>query len=1307
MNKNTIKNVAVNMPHKRGQSFVQKRQIQIRQMKNWPLQRLKCSMARALYLSSFCATSAIAANTTLFQDDFESGSLANAWSNTGSGSLVVHAGAASGGSDYGVKVRKGATMALTLDSSNADNLVISYDRSTNNLSNDEKLQVQWSFDGSNWQLFETTQSSSWASKSFIIATDNQPEFNLRFNVTSSRNGEQARIDNVNIIGQSVDAVINPNVVTEPWSFLGNGEASHVAAAQVSGSYAVVDSATQAIEIRDIRQNLQHFIDFSAIESALPNADLTGGNGICSVAFTPSGRHLFIGVCTGDSGSEKDAILAFNTNTKALTEFDRLTIRQNAGAGENFPMLHFKGELYVGTDNGLYRYDASKNAVADNVADQPIDTIVPADNAQITGLAVDMVKQVLYVSTDSSLYQADATATLALSAIASDVNIKSIAYARTYGGSNTGGLYLLKEDLSLNTLMFIPTSSLHASGTQTLVHYTDFEEDISAISASADGKILLAANTPKMMSDSTDHRKDFDAWLLDELAQYVASIKSLVGSGIITGTNSLVPEGFLTRKIVAPSQNLNDTPIADNVGWALFLLMAADQVSPDADIESIIELLIQRHSGLHPDGLGGVKTVDGHFMRNYISEGIPNANNPQPQVYISMKFIPAVYKAAELYPNNANIQAYKDYLRQTFKRGSDTIRANQRITWENDDHGPIGINNKMTNETWIYGDLAAAQDPLATQDYARYVYSRQNMNYNEWLTGEPVILPSHSAFIIMGGSMILRHHFDDPDWQEQNTNYYGVTMAASDDLGAPYFAAFSAGNNPYASGSSYYNDGPSDHPGDMIHFPAVLGLGQLGWTEPMVGGYQAYRDGLRQEMLNGSGGVNFAMLTRWTRNDPSYEMPSVGIADYWYGAMGLMETIQPGIMDVLRDEFYLPQWHQHTNSNGNVELEFSKLTPRRIIGIDSLGNKTSYGFQLSPFEFEQGQSYQNYQVIDPEGELIELDPVFANEHAFKNPDFEDGYTGWTKTGDYKFYLPQINGISIVGKSAEIRTNPNVQDSQGSVSQTLDLSGDLVNTRYKFRANGFIASTGAPGKGYLQIQWDNDNSLSNGVISTAVSNHLDANNPRVEFLIDGQKPANANFVHIAFVVETVTPLYHRYIFDDLSVVRLGADAPIANGDFENGITDWAESASQITLTTDINEVIDGNASLKFSLGAGITGWKKATKNLDVSNDPLGTRYIFRLDTNVISMTDSDFEILIEPYDASGNPVLQHGSSTNALIRNDIGDITQDTQGEISFTFRKRPGDDNYNIVFRMKRNSADSIGTDTVVIDNFRLDKEQLF
>ncbi|MCW8834186.1 MAG: hypothetical protein OQK09_07950 [Colwellia sp.] len=1101
------------------------------------------------------------------------------------------------------------------------------------------------------------------------------------------------------------ATSNTDKVVNDWAFSGSEAVSIVAAAQVSGDYAV--ASNQLIEIRDIRQSLLNSISAADIQALLPEVNLSTDSRICSMSFTASGRMLYMGICTSGSDTDKDAILAYNTNTEQLSVFDRLTISTDENNVTNYGMTFFKGELFVGTANGLYRYDASRNAVADNNADEPIGSIVATDGA-VTGLAVDMIAQKLYVSSESTLYSAAINNNLVLEAVLSASNISGITFARTYGGSETAGLYFLQSDDAKTSLSMIKTADLNNNLSNT-TSYSDFSADLTSISATADGKMLLANSNAQLMHDITDTRMNFDDWLKDELSQYVAAIKSLTVSGNISGTNTLpeMLEGFIARKVVAADQNPSTSPIADNVGWAIFLLMAADQVTPDPDIETLIELLVQRHAGLHPDGFGGVKTVDGHFVRNYQTNGIPSVTNDQPQVYISMKFIPAVYKAAQLYPDNANIKAYKEYLRQTMKRASDTIRAEQRITWTNDRHGPIETNNKMTNETWLYGDIGAAQDPLATQDYAEYVYSRTKMDYDTNLAkgaliGEPTIKSSHSAFIVMGGSMILRHHFEDPDWNEQNRNYYALTRAAGDDLGAPYFAAFSAGNNPGQNGN-YYNDGPGDHPNNMLHFPAVKGLGQLGFTAPVVGAYMAYRDGLRQEMLNTSTAPNFSMLTRWSLDIPDYVMPSVGIADFWYGALGLVETIQPGVLDLLRDEFYLPELEVTTSSDGNVKLHYSKITPRRVIGNDGLGNETSFGFQLSPFEFAAGESFADYRAEDPEGEFIELNDKSSVPDGgvarFSNPNFEDGLTGWEQTNNSSTISVIANTNSIVGRSAMITTDASTLAAESIISQTLNVALDLENTRYIIRANGSLITTGSTGNAVLRVEWDDDADATNGIIGVSLdSNSLNDVDNRVEFVNRVTKPATANYAHLSFVVNAIEAQEQQYVFDDLSVVRLGADAAMSNGDFEAGMTDWTTSDSQISLTTAPSEVIDGTSSLKFSIGPGLTAWKKVTREMNVATDPDGTRYIFRLETKLISMLDSNFEVMIEVYDDSDEKII---------TRNDVGDITANTGDETVFTFRKRPNDAYYIITFRMKRNSNASTGTDEIIIDNLRLDKEQLF
>ena len=768
-------------------------------------------------------------------------------------------------------------------------------------------------------------------------------------------------------------------VTENWVFEGGGTASFASAAQVAGKYAMANGSSGVIDIRSVDQKQKVLLDIA--DSGI----VSGSAEICAMTLTPSGRFLYVVACT-ETGD--DVVLAYNTNTEKWYEFDTLELSENGH--RRYGMTYFQGQLFVGGDQGVYRYDASKNAAISG--EREFERELVETDAPVTGLAVDMVDQRVYAATANKLYRMSAD-NRSLSAVADGNNITAITMGRVYGNKDQGGLFVLENDGQKARVKTIALEQLRSGNSLSMSLYHEMEASLADIAATADGKMLLAQPSPKVMYDNTDTRLSYEEWLEDELDQYLAAIKSLVVGGGISGTNNLVHhEGMLVRKIEAAGNKPNDTPIADNVGWALFLLMAIDQVKNDPDIETIVELLIERHAGLHPDDHGGERTVDGHFVRVFRNDGLPNPENPQPQVYVSMKFLPAVFKAVEMYPNNQKLQEYKEYLRQLFKRSSDTIGAEQRITWTNDDHGPVPTcnpnnpnhkpgTNRMSNETWIYGDIGAAQDPVATKNYGHFTYDRDSFgddNGPQWsLDGEPVIRTSHAAFVVMGATMILNHHYYGEGWVDQNKNYYGVTMAETDDMGSPYFAAFSAGNHPSCNDSSfvpapkkcgYYNDGPSDHPSDILHFPAVLGFGQHGLTAPMVGGYMAYRDGRRQDMLNASGGDNIPMLTRWSMMYDHYEMDSVGIADFWYGGIGLVETIAPGTIDKFRNDFYRP----YVKVGEDGELLYSNMTPRRVVGIDDNGNRTPYGFQTSPYQLPERHS--DYEVIDPEGDWIELEDL---------------------------------------------------------------------------------------------------------------------------------------------------------------------------------------------------------------------------------------------------------------------------------------------------------------------------------------------
>ena len=109
---------------------------------------------------------------------------------------------------------------------------------------------------------------------------------------------------------------------------------------------------------------------------------------------------------------------------------------------------------------------------------------------------------------------------------------------------------------------------------------------------------------------------------------------------------------------------------------------------------------------------------------------------------------------------------------------------------------------------------------------------------------------------------------------------------------------------------------------------------MGYSAAVLGGYKAYRDDRRQTMKS-TGDEGISLLTRWSKDNASYEMSGLGIADFWFGSIGLAEIIQPGVMAQFRNEFFYPEHHEELTSNGLI-LHFSKLTPRLIEGVKNNG-----------------------------------------------------------------------------------------------------------------------------------------------------------------------------------------------------------------------------------------------------------------------------------------------------------------------------------------------------------------------------------
>ncbi len=161
--------------------------------------------------------------STLFSDDFESGTLtAGGWTNAGSGVTEI-ATAASKDGTYGARVKNGAVLSKTFSTVDYENVSIAYDRKTLNFAGSENLTVQWSVDGSSWTTLETTQSGSWANKTFTLPTaaDNKAQVTIQFATSGNRNAEKAFIDNVSITADEASGEPTPDPDPEPTVLLEN------------------------------------------------------------------------------------------------------------------------------------------------------------------------------------------------------------------------------------------------------------------------------------------------------------------------------------------------------------------------------------------------------------------------------------------------------------------------------------------------------------------------------------------------------------------------------------------------------------------------------------------------------------------------------------------------------------------------------------------------------------------------------------------------------------------------------------------------------------------------------------------------------------------------------------------------------------------------------------------------------------------------------------------------------------------------------------------------------------------------------
>jgi hypothetical protein len=155
---------------------------------------------RAEVSNSPSATAFYAA--TLFSDGFESGNFtAGGW--TVSSASIKNTGAYSG--TYCAQLKKAGSIRKSVSTSGSTNIHIKYARSTKALDAGEYLYVEWSINGSTWNLLEATRDTTWIYKDLVCpaGADNKTGFMIRFRTNGNRTDEFGYVDEVVVTGMAL------------------------------------------------------------------------------------------------------------------------------------------------------------------------------------------------------------------------------------------------------------------------------------------------------------------------------------------------------------------------------------------------------------------------------------------------------------------------------------------------------------------------------------------------------------------------------------------------------------------------------------------------------------------------------------------------------------------------------------------------------------------------------------------------------------------------------------------------------------------------------------------------------------------------------------------------------------------------------------------------------------------------------------------------------------------------------------------------------------------------------------------------
>ncbi len=681
-------------------------------------------------------------------------------------------------------------------------------------------------------------------------------------------------------------------VIDAWPHDPPGGTAAVSASAVSGVYAVASTATDTIEIRDIRGDLQRRIERSELNALLPWMTLSpDGDGPSALALSDSGRLLFVAVHDDEAapdGFGGDAILRLDLVLGTAGVFTRAELSDATAPGVDpgVALVHFAGRLHAGSADGRVRTHAAGKDATFSILPQSTTL-----DSGVRSLAVDRDLGVVYALTGGALWRADAGTSPGFVFVGTLTNGTGIATGPAVGVASAGDLFVSRTSGDSGEILRIPGAQAIGISALAPVPYAAVAEKPTDLDATACGRLLVATDGgARVISDDADPRLGFEAWVRDEFSQVATLARGLIAP-------DGEPAGWVIDADVREGWSRFHPASPDGAAWVVLLLLMDDRLNDAPDARDLVRAVLTRYAGLAPDGIAPGRSADGiytHWIDPFT--GQTQAGWLDEYATLStMKIVLAADRARRFYPADEGIAAAADAIIGGISNWGAYLDANDALFFQAaGGGGPTGGASLPFHEGIIFVEQAQAFGSVSGV-LDRWL-QRSRWPSATFAAGMPVTVNAPGAhlpaFVSLYSSLVQEPFRANPAWGAHMDNLLGSSGAWTDDAGTRHMTVFSAGSTAPQWGG-YHADSLSDHPGDVTTFPSLMAFSRDGRTAPAVGAYEAYRRGARQAFASGA-----EILYRRSDELPSYIFNDAGLPDTAIGALGLAELIEAGSVEAV-------------------------------------------------------------------------------------------------------------------------------------------------------------------------------------------------------------------------------------------------------------------------------------------------------------------------------------------------------------------------------------------------------------------------